>query len=142
MIKYLPRVRLYTDREKDSEILAWLSKMPKGLKSKTIKDAIWASYKGISPTPPPQGPPIAAKTPQEKLMRTPNGTMHGSFTFDTRELLADIRQIVEAGVAQGLAHHGRARAAKEEPSSVNEIEDLLDDLNMSFMLEDDEEEES
>ncbi len=141
MIKYLPRVRLYTDREKDSEILAWLSKMPKGLKSQTIKDAIWASYKGTKARP-PQGvaPNAAARAPQENLIRTPSGTMHGSLTLDTRELLADIRQIVEAGVAQGLAHHGAALTMKEEPSKDDEVKVLLDDLDMSFILDDDEEE--
>lgn len=137
MIKYLPRVRLYTDREKDSEILDWLSKMPKGLKSQTIKDAIWASYKGTSPTPPPQRA-VHQEVAREPQKRTPNGTIQGSLTLDTRSLLADIRQIVEAGVAQGLAHQLSALAVQKEPSSGEEIEGLLDDLNMSFMLDDEE----
>lgn len=138
MIKYLPRVRLYTDREKDREILAWLSEMPKGLKTKTIKDAIWASYKGTSPVPPQREPvaPTVARAPQE---RTQNGTIHGSLTLDTRELLADIRQIVEAGVAQGLAHQIGAQGVQAEQESGGEVKALLDDLDMSFILDDEEE---
>lgn len=139
MIKYLPRVRLYTDREKDREILDWLSKMPNGLKTQTIKDAIWASYKGA---PPPQEavPVGSARAPQE---RTPpkGGTMHGSLTLDTRSLLADIRQIVEAGVAQGLAHQLGVQGVQAEASSAGEVKDLLDDLDMSFILDGDDDEE-
>lgn len=144
MIKYLPRVRLYTDREKDREILAWLSKMPNGLKTQTIKDAIWASYCGTSPVPPSQRTaPPTARAPQENLIRTPpkGGTMHGSLTFDTHQLLADIRQIVEAGVAQGLAHQLGVQGVQTEPSDAGEVKALLDDLEMSFILDDDDEEE-
>ena len=137
MRKYLPRVILYPNREKDREILAWLEKMPKGVKTQTIKDAIWASIKGYDLAP--SHPPRHAKSPPPQYSATPlpNGTMSGSLTFDTRELLADIRQIVEAGVAQGLAHHG-GQLGQEMPENGDEIEALLGDLDMSFMLDDDE----
>ena len=66
--------------------------------------------------------------------------MSASISFDTHELLADIRQIVETGVAQALAHHGTT--PREATSNLeNEIEDLLDNLNMSIMLDDEEDEE-
>lgn len=140
MKKYLPRVILYPNREKDREILAWLSKMPNGVKTQTIKDAIWASINGtrLDPSYPPKmkapSPP-----PSYSAATTNAGTMHGSLTIDTRELLADIRQIVEAGVAQGLANQ-RTMPRQEEDKEEDEIEGLLDSLNMNFMLDDDEEE--
>lgn len=137
MIKYLPRVRLYTDREKDREILAWFEKMPKGVKTQTIKDAIWACMKSTSPAPSPPQRQILSPQPQYDTLPPQSGTIHGSVTFDTRELLADIRQIVEVGVAQGLTRHGAITPSVSQPGDANEIESLLDDLDMSFMLDDD-----
>lgn len=135
---YLPRVRLYSDNQRDREILEWLQELASGFKGDNIKDAIWASIKGLPPrkapkiyTPPPTYQTSPPTTP------VPNGTISGSVTFDTRELLADIRQIVEVGVAQGLTRHGAITPSVSQPGDANEIESLLDDLDMSFMLDDD-----
>ena len=117
--------------------------MPKGLKSKTIKDAIWASYKSTSPTPPLQGPPTVARAPQENLMRTPpkGGTIQGSVSLNTRELLADIRQIIEVCVEQAFAHHGGASLGQAvAPEQKDEVEAFLDNIDMSFILDDDDDE--
>ena len=136
MKKYLPRAILYPNRKKDREILAWLEKIPAGFKTQTIKDAIWANISGVSPAPTSwlaESPPPTYETQAAR-----NGMMRASLSLDTRELLADIRQIVEAGVAQGLANHGTATQEKP-PNLENEIEAMLDHLDMSFMLDDDDE---
>ena len=140
MKKYLPRVVLYENREKDREILAWLEKIPTGFKTQSIKDAIWASIKGIELPSPVPVRPFSESVREYKASPTKNSTMRASLTFDTRELLADIRQIVEAGVAQALAHHPTSVESTSNQEEENEIETMLDNLDISFMLDDDEEE--
>ena len=70
--------------------------------------------------------------------------MRASLTFDTHELLADIRQIVEVGVTSALGHlntnPSQNLPTKDKNENEKEIEAMLDDLDMSFMLDDDEEE--
>ena len=142
---YLPRVRLYSDNQRDREILDWLRGLQSGFKGDSIKNAIWASIKGIEP--PPNEPAQFVKSPPQapsysyEAGPTKNGTMRASFTFDTHELLADIRQIVEAGVAQALGHHGASEQNAPCEEEENKIEDILDTLQMSFMLDDDDDEE-
>lgn len=138
---YLPRVRLYADNQRDIEIQKWLKSLPSGIKSETIKQAMWASISGEqassrSPTYLREQPYYK---PESKAIPT-SSKMSASVTFDTHELLADIRQIVETGVAQALAHHGTT-PREATPNLENEIEYLLDNLDMNFMLDDDEEEE-
>ena len=138
MKKYLPRVILYEHRQKDRDILDWIDKLPSGFKTQAIKDAIWAS---ITQTPPPESPRVfMPNQPKKAEARTINSasTMRAEVTFDTHELLADIRQIVEIGVASALGHHTAPTTSKEDE---NEIEEILDDLELSFMLDDDDEEE-
>ena len=137
---YLPRVRLYSDNERDREILKWLEELPSGFKGDGIKDAMWASIRGIE---------LAAKKPtrfiedlapplNSKSVRQ-NGTMKASMTFDTHELLGDIRQIVKVAVTQALEHHGAPEVG--QPENEDQIEALLDDLDMNFSLDDEDEEE-
>ena len=139
MKKYLPRVILYEHRQKDRDILDWIDKLPSGFKTQAIKDAIWAS---ITQTPPPQSPRVLVPNqPKKAEAKTINSasTMRAEVTFDTHELLADIRQIVEIGVASALGHLTITPTTSKEDE--NEIEEILDDLELSFMLDDDDEEE-
>lgn len=137
---FLPRVRLYSDNERDQEILAWLERLPNGFKGDGIKDAMWASIKGLelpksSPKRFNESPPPSYET------RVPrNGSMLASVSFDTHELLADIRQIVEVGVAQALAHHSPNAKPAELLAAGSDIEAMLDSLDMNFILDDDEDE--
>ena len=139
---YLPRVRLYSDNQRDREILDWLQRLQSGFKGDSIKDAIWASIRGIELPPPVPARQFSESVREYKASPTQNGTMSGSLTFDTRELLADIRQIVEAGVAQALAHHPTSGQSTSKQEEESQIETMLDNLDLSFMLEDDEEEQS
>ena len=139
---YLPRGRLYSDNQREREILDWLRGLQSGFKGDSIKNAIWASIKAPPNEPaqfvksPPQAPSYSYEASPAK-----NGTMRASFTFDTHELLADIRQIVEAAVAQALGHHGTSEQNAPCEEEENKIEDILDTLQMSFMLDDDDDEE-
>ena len=136
MKKYLPRVILYSHRQKDRDIMEWLSKLSPGFKSQAIKDAIWASLSGTAP------PLSVSKEPpvSESRRISTTSTMRASLTFDTHELLADIRQIVEVGVTSALGHLTVKESPDAEQVDEKEIEAMLDDLDMSFMLDDDEEE--
>ncbi len=140
---YLPRARLYSDNPRDREILEWLEGLPGGFKGDGIKDAIWASIGGIERVPKkPARSRSIDNGPPQGYSKTPNGTMSGSLTLDTRELLVDIRQVVEAVLTQTLAHHGTTtNSSAPHPEDEREIESLLDDLDMSFMLDDDDDEE-
>ena len=142
---YLPRVRLYSDNQRDREILDWLRGLQSGFKGDSIKNAIWASIKGIEPPPnepaqfvksPPQAPSYSYEASSVK-----NGTMRASFTFDTHELLADIRRIVDAALQQAL---GTLEVSQKESITEIEgdkIEDILDTLQMNFMLDDDDDDD-
>ena len=138
MKKYLPRVILYPHRQKDGDIMEWLSKLSPGFKSQAIKDAIWASLSGTAP------PLSVSKEPPvfESRRISTTSTMRAEVTFDTHELLADIRQIVEVGVTSALGHLNTNPSQNPIDKNENEkeIEAMLDDLDMSFMLDDDEEE--
>ena len=136
---YLPRVRLYSDDQRDCEIQEWLSKLPKGAKSETIKEAIWASIKQQPGRT--FGPSQPIKPEAARINST--STMRAEVTFDTHELLADIRQIVEVGVTSALGHLNTSPSQNPIDKNENEkeIEAMLDDLDMSFMLDDDDEEE-
>lgn len=145
---YLPRVRLYSDNPRDRKILEWLGELPSGFKGDGIKDAMWASISGLELTP--TGFVAQRKKPQELTEIQPpqylpnppkNGTMKASVSFDTHELLVDIRQIVEAAVAQALVHHGTAAPRVEIDEKSNKIEALLDNLDMNFMLDDDDDDD-
>ncbi len=142
---YLPRTRLYSDNPRDREILEWLEGLPGGFKGDGIKDAIWASIRGVEwvPKKPARSRFIDNEPPpQYSETKAQNGTMKGSLTFDTHELLVDIRQVVEAVLTQTLAHHGtHANSSTPLPEDEDQIESLLDDLDMSFILDDDDEEE-
>ena len=138
---YLPRVRLYSDDQRDREIQEWLSKLPKGAKSETIKEAIWASIKQQPGRT--FGPSQPLKPETARINST--STMRAEVTFDTHELLADIRQIVEVGVTSALGHLNTNPSQNPPPpregENEKEIEAMLDDLDMSFMLDDDDDEE-
>lgn len=136
---YTPRVRLYADNKRDIEIQKWLEGLPSGIKSEMMKQAIWTSISGA--TQKSRSANYLGGQPYEKPDRAPiSSKVSASVTFDTAELLADIRQIVETGVKQALAHHGTT-PREATPNLESEIEDLLDNLNMSMMLDDDDEEE-
>ena len=76
---YLPRVRLYSDDQRDREIQEWLSKLPKGAKSETIKEAIWASIKQQPGRT--FGPSQPLKPETARINST--STMRAEGTFDT-----------------------------------------------------------
>lgn len=137
MKKYLPRVILYPHRQKDRDIMEWLSKLSPGFKSQAIKDAIWASLSGTAP------PLSVSKEPpvSESRRISTTSTMRAEVTFDTHELLADIRQIVEVGVTSALGHLSTKENQPLVRENEKEIEAMLDDLDISFMLDDDDEEE-
>ena len=137
---YLPRVRLYDDNQRDRDIQNWLKGLPSGIKSETIKQAMWASISGTHTNPGP--PTYLREQPYYKTESKPIPTstkMNASLTFDTHELLVDIRQIVEVAVTQVLAHHSTSAPSVEPPKASSDIEAMLDNLDMSFMLDDDEE---
>ena len=143
MTKFLPRVKLYQHHQRDRDILDWLNKIPPGFKSHAIKEAIWLSISKQPPqTPTVSGPDQVRKVESKRINTT--STMRASLTFDTHELLADIRQIVEVGVTSALGHLTTNPSGNqptfEKNVDENEIESMLDDLDMSFMLDDDEEE--
>ena len=136
---YLPRVRLYSDNQRDIEIQEWLKGLPSGIKSETIKQAMWASISGTRTSS--RQPTYLREQPYYKPeSKVTSSKMSASVTFDTRELLADIRQIVQAGVEEALAHHGTV-TQEEPPNLENEIEAMLDNLGMSFMLDDEDDED-
>lgn len=138
---YLPRVRLYSDNQRDKDIQNWLKDLPSGIKSETIKQAMWASISDTSSRPPTYLREQPYYNPDRQAIPT-SSKMNASLTFDTHELLVDIRQIVEVAVTQALAHHGTSATSVEPPKASSDIEAMLDNLDISFMLEDDDEEES
>lgn len=122
-MKYLPRVRLYPEKQKDREILNWL-KDASGPKGDLIKEAIWRSISD-------QGQ--AGTSASSIAMNRTSSKIQAKVTFDTHELLADIRQIVEIGVAQALAQVS-IESNEQSMSGDQEVDDLLDDLDFSFAL--------
>ena len=142
MTKFLPRVKLYQHHQRDRDILDWLDKIPPGFKSHAIKEAIWSSISKQQPQTAAVSVPDQARKVESKRINT-TSTMRASLTFDTHELLADIRQIVEVGVTSALGHltTNPSENLFDKNENEQEIEAMLDDLDMSFMLDDDEEEE-
>ena len=140
MKKYLPRVILYPHRQKDRDIMEWLSKLSPGFKSQAIKEAIWSTITKQPQTATVPVPDQSRKVESRRISTT--STMRAEVTFDTHELLADIRQIVEVGVTSALGHLNTNPSQNPIDKNENEkeIEAMLDDLDMSFMLDDDEEE--
>lgn len=140
---YLPRVRLYSDNERDRQILNWLEGLANGFKGDSIKNAIWANIQPIEAVAITKPKRFTESPPHYQVSRPTGGTMNGSLTLDTRELLADIRQIIEVSVEQGFAHHGGGFGRVTEPEQEDEVEveTLMDNIDMSFMLDDDDEEE-
>ena len=122
-MKYLPRVRLYSNKEIDQEIIRWLRSLPADTnKSATIKEIL---YHGMRISESVQPRPAT------------------SLNLDAlrRDFLPDIRRIVDAALQQTL---GALEVSQKESITEiegDEIEDILDTLQMSFMLDDDEEEE-
>ena len=121
-MKYLPRVRLYSNKEIDQEIICWLRSLPADTnKSATIKEIL---YHGMRISESVQPRPTT------------------SLNLDAlrRDFLPDIRRIVDAALQQTL---GALEVSQKESITEiegGEIEDILDTLQMSFMLDDDEEE--
>ena len=143
MTKFLPRVKLYQHHQRDRDILDWLDKIPPGFKSHAIKEALWSSISKQSPQAPSVSVPDQSQKVESRRIST-TSTMRAEVTFDTHELLADIRQIVEVGVTSALGHlttNPSQNLSKDKNENENEIEDILDTLEMSFMLDDDDEEE-
>ena len=122
-MKYLPRVRLYSNKEIDQEIIRWLRSLPADTnKSATIKEIL---YHGMRISESVQPRPTT------------------SLNLDAlrRDFLPDIRRIVDAALQQTL---GALEVSQKESITEiegDEIEDILDTLQMSFMLDDDEEEQ-
>ena len=129
-MKYLPRVKLYANQHEDQQIITWLHpRDPHTNKSRLIKETL---IRGINS---PQSQKAYAAVPL-------------NFDYDTlrRDLLPDIRRIIDAALQQTLATLHVSTPANPSPESTepedqNEIEDILDDFEMSFMLDDDDEEE-
>lgn len=125
-MKYLPRVKLYASQHEDQQIITWLHSLdPESNKSRLIKEAL---IRGIN-------------SPQ---FITPNQELN--FDYDTlrRDLLPDIRRIIDAALQQTLGRlHSWSPAnpppETNEPEDENEIKDILDGFEMSFMLDDNEE---
>ena len=139
MTKFLPRVKLYPHNQRDQDILDWLDKIQPGFKGHAIKEAIWSS---INRQPQPAAIPNADQSRKVESRRiSTTSTMRAEVTFDTHELLADIRQIVEVGVTSALGHLSTKENQPMIQENEKEIEAMLDDLDMSFMLDDDDEEE-
>ena len=126
-MKYLPRVRLYSNKEIDQEIIRWLRSLPADTnKSATIKEIL---YHGMRISESVQPRPTT------------------SLNLDAlrRDFLPDIRRIVDAALQQTLgALSSEALNSHQQEATLqidgDEIEDILDTLEMSFMLDDDEEE--
>ena len=138
MTKFLPRVKLYPHNQRDQDILDWLDKIQPGFKGHAIKEAIWSS---INKQPQPAAISNADQSRKVESRRiSTTSTMRAEVTFDTHELLADIRQIVEVGVTSALGHLSTKENQPMIQENEKEIEAMLDDLDMSFMLDDDEEE--
>ena len=140
MTKFLPRVKLYPHNQRDLDILDWLDKIQPGFKGHAIKEAIWSSINRLPQSAAIPNADQSRKVESRRISTT--STMRAEVTFDTHELLADIRQIVEVGVTSALGHLNTNPS--QNPIDKNENENficaMLDDLDMSFMLDDDEEE--
>lgn len=125
-MKYLPRVKLYANQHEDQQLITWLHSLdPETNKSRLIKETL---IRGIH-------------SPQ---LITPNQELN--FDYDTlrRDLLPDIRRIIDAALQQTLGRRIESTSANpppetSEPEDENEIEDILDGFEMSFMLDDNEE---
>lgn len=123
MNKYLPRVRLYPEQDEDRQILSWLGMLPDRAKSPAIKKAL---LQGIQS-------PVTRNT-------------HQALDVDAlrRDFLPDIRRVIDAALQQVTLQHPSsagqpANHELEAQQDEDEIEGMLVELELSFMLEEEDE---
>ncbi len=124
----LPHVWLYEKQDRD--LIGWLeelSSQPYGTKGQIIKQTL---RRGLAISPSTKG----------------SHTQRGSCaSFDSQELLCDIRRVVEATLESAISRLSisplSALPINPVPDGIDEINTMLDDFGASLMMLDEEEDD-